>query len=335
MGEGFLDDTPTHHTRRSAAHLPLFAITNLPSPVQPYTDPSPYLPAPDSLSPSRVKRSRHYTTPHRIAQFETYTQTLETIPAGATHWSTRSMAKACGLSAATVSRIWRAFGLKPHRTETFKLSRDPLFIEKVRDIVGLCLHPPERAVVLCVDEKPQIQALERSQPVLPMRPGLPERRTHDYRRPGTTSLFAALDVATGEVLGRCFPRHRAVEFRRFLDDIAKAVPEDLEIHLVLDNYGTHKTAMIHDWLAGQPRFHLHFTPTSASWMNQVERWFAAITEQQTRRGTHRSTTELEQAIDEYFRVHNESPKPFIWTKSADQILESLKIYCERISETGH
>ena len=262
-------------------------------------------------------------------------QTLETIPAGATHWSTRSMAKACGLSAATVSRIWRAFGLKPHRCETFKLSRDPLFIEKVRDVVGLYLHPPERAVVLCVDEKPQIQALERSQPVLPMRPGLAERRTHDYRRHGTTSLFAALDVATGEVLGRCFPRHRAVEFRRFLDDIAKAVPEDLDIHLVLDNYGTHKTAMIHDWLAGQPRFHLHFTPTSASWINQVERWFAAITERQIRRGTHRSTEELEQAIDEYLTVHNENPKPFIWTKSADQILESLKTYCERISETGH
>ena len=261
--------------------------------------------------------------------------TLETIPADATQWSTRSMAKACGLSRATVSRIWRAFGLKPHRYETFKLSRDPLFIEKVGDIVGLYLHPPERAVVLCVDEKPQIQALERSQPVLPMRPGLPQRRTHDYRRHGTTSLFAALDVATGQVLGTCFPRHRAVEFRRFLDHIAKAVPEDLDIHLVLDNYGTHKTAMIHDWLAGQPRFHMHFTPTSASWMNQVERWFAAITERQIRRGTHRSTQELEQAIEEYLRVHNENPKPFIWTKSADQIFESLKIYCERISETGH
>ena len=194
-------------------------------------------------------------------------RTLETIPVGATHWTTRSMAEACEMSAATVSRIWRAFGLKPHRTETFKLSRDPLFIEKVRDIVGLYLHPPEHAVVLCVDEKPQIQAMERSQPVLPMRPGLPERRTHDYRRHGTTSLFAALDVATGDVLGRCFPRHRAVEFRRFLDDIAKAVPKDLDIHPVLDNYGTHKTAMIHDWLAGQPRFHLHFTPTSASWIN--------------------------------------------------------------------
>ena len=260
-------------------------------------------------------------------------QTLETVPVGATHWTTRSMAEARVMSAATVSRIWRAFGLKPHRTETFKLSRDPLFTEKVRDILGLYLHPPERAVVLCVDEKPQIQALERSQPVLPMRPGLPERRTHDYRRHGTTSLFAALDVATGEVLGRCFPRHRAVEFRRFLDHTAKAVPEDLDIHLVLDNYGTHKTAMIHDWLADQPRFHLHFTPTSASWINQVERWFAAITERQTRRGSYRSTEELEQAIDKYLSVHNENPKPFIWTKSADQILESLKNYCERISET--
>ena len=177
------------------------------------------------------------------------------------------------------------------------------------------------------------QATERSQPVLPMRPGLPERRTHDYRRHGTTSLFAALDAATGEVLGRCFPRHPAVEFRRFLDDIAKAVPEDLKIHLVLDNYGTHKTAMIHDWLAGQPRFHLHFTPTSASWINQVKRWFAAITERQIRRGTHRSNDELEEAIEEYSTAHNANPKPFIWTKSADQILESLKIYCERISET--
>ena len=262
-------------------------------------------------------------------------QTLESLPRDATQWSTRAMAKACGLSSATVSRIWRAFALKPHRCETFKLSRDPQFIEKVRDIVGLYLHPPERAVVMCVDEKPQIQALDRSQPVLPMRPGLPERRTHDYRRHGTTSLFAALDVATGEVLGTCYRRHRAVEFRRFLTVIAKAVPDDLDIHLVLDNYGTHKTAMIHDWLAGQPRFHLHFTPTSASWINQVERWFAAITERQIRRGTHRSTQELEQAIEEYLALYNENPKPFIWTKSADQILESLKIYCESISDTGH
>lgn len=262
-------------------------------------------------------------------------KTLESLPRDATHWSTRSMAKACGLSAATVGRIWRAFALKPHRYETFKLSRDPQFIEKVRDIVGLYLHPPERAVVLCVDEKAQIQALDRMQPVLPMRSGLPERRTHDYRRHGTTSLFAALDAATGEVIGKCYRRHRAVEFRKFLTIIDKAVPDELGIHLVLDNYGTHKTVMIHDWLARRPRFRLHFTPTSASWINQVERWFAALTEQQIRRGTHRSTKQLEEAIEEYLTVYNEDPKPFIWTKSADQILESLKTYCERISDTGH
>ena len=224
------------------------------------------------------------------------------------------MAKACGLSAATVSRIWRAFALKPHRYETFKLSRDPLFIEKVPDIVGLYLHPPERAVALCVDEKAQIQALDRMQPVLPMRPGLPERRTHDYRRHGTTALFAALNVATDEVVGKCYRRHRAIEFRRFLNGIAKAVPEGLDTHLVLDNYGTHKTAMIHDWLARRPQFHLHFTPTSASWINQVERWFTALTEQQIRRGSHRSTSQLEQAIKQYLAVYNEDPKPFIWTK---------------------
>ena len=236
-------------------------------------------------------------------------KTLESLPRDATHWSTRSMAKECGLSAATVSRIWRAFCLKPHRYETFKLSRDPLFIEKVRDIVGLYLHPPERAVVLCVDEKSQIQALDRMQPVLPMRPGLPERRTHDYRR------------------------HRAVEFRKFLNVIAKEVPKELDVHLVLDNYGTHKTAMIHDWLARRPHFHLHFTPTSASWLNQIERWFAALTEKQIRRGSHRSTRALEKAINDYLTVYNEESKPFIWTKSADQILESLQNYCEMISDT--
>ena len=245
------------------------------------------------------------------------------------------MAKACGLSAATVSRIWRAFALKPHRYETFKLSRAPLFIEQVRDIVGLYLHPPERAVVLCVDEKAQIQALDRMQPVLPMRPGLPERRTHDYCRHGTTALFAALNVATAEVVGKCYRRHRAIEFRRFLNGIAKAVPEGLDMHLVLDNYGTHKTAMIHDWLARRPQFHLHFTPTSASWINQVERWFAALTEQQIRRGSHRSTSQLEQAIKQYLAVYNENPKPFIWTKSADQIFESLKNCCEWISDARH
>ena len=262
-------------------------------------------------------------------------QTLETLPKGATQWSTRSMAKECGLSFATVARIWRAFGLKPHRSETFKLSKDPLFIEKVRDIVGLYLHPPERAVVLCVDEKSQIQALNRLQPLLPMRPGVPQRQTHDYKRNGTISLFAALNTATGKVIGKCFRRHRAVEFKRFLAVIDKAVPADLDVHLVLDNYGTHKTAMIHNWLARRPRYHLHFTPTSASWINQIERWFAEITQKQIRRGSYRSTLALEKAIKEYLAVYNEDPKPFIWTKSADAILESLKNYCEVISETGH
>lgn len=262
-------------------------------------------------------------------------KTLESIPADATHWSTRSMAKACGLSQSAVGRIWRAFGLQPHRVETFKLSRDPLFIEKVRDIVGLYLNPPERAVVLCVDEKSQIQALDRTQPVLPLRPGLPERRTHDYARHGTTSLFAALNTATGEVIGRCHQQHRSVEFRKFLRTIDQQVPAELDIHLVLDNYSTHKTALIHNWLVRHPRFHLHFTPTSASWLNLVERWFAALTDKQIKRGTHRSTRELEQAIRHYLAVHNQEPKPFVWTKTADQILASLARYCEVINDSGH
>ncbi len=263
------------------------------------------------------------------------TTTLESMPRGATHWSTRSMGRAVGLSPMAVSRIWRAFALQPHRHETFKLSRDPLFIEKVRDIVGLYMAPPERAVVLCVDEKSQIQALERTQPILPLRPGLPERQTHDYRRHGTTSLFAALDIATGEVIGRCYRRHRAVEFRKFLSVIDKAVPRDLDVHLVLDNYGTHKTALIHNWLARRQRFHLHFTPTSASWLNQVERWFAEITRQQIRRGSWTSTQALETAIKEYLDVYNEQPRPFIWTKSADQILETIQRYCQSINDTEH
>ena len=263
------------------------------------------------------------------------TLTLESLPRGATQWSTRSMAEASGLSRATVSRIWRAFALKPHRSETFKLSKDPLFIEKVRDIVGLYLAPPERAVVLCVDEQSQIQALDRTQPVLPLRPGSPATRTHDYRRNGVTSLFAALNTATGEVLGKCYRKHRSVEFKKFLALIDKAVPDELEVHLVLDNYGTHKTALIHNWLARRPRFHLHFTPTSASWINQVERWFAEITRRQIRRGTFRSTLALETAIKEYLAVYNEDPKPFMWHKTADEILESLKRYCEHISETEH
>jgi len=263
------------------------------------------------------------------------TLTLETTPTDATHWSTRSMAQRSGLSQSAVSRIWRAFALQPHRTETFKLSKDPLFIEKVRDIVGLYLEPPDRALVLCVDEKTQIQALDRQAPLLPMRPGQVERRTHDYSRHGTTSLFAALDVATGKVIGSCHLRHRSVEFRKFLDRIDAAVPPDLDVHIVLDNYGTHKTATIQRWLAKRPRYHLHFTPTSASWLNLVERWFAALTEKQLRRGVHRSTRELETAIEHYLSVTNAAPKPFIWTKTADEILASVARFCQRTSDSGH
>ena len=263
------------------------------------------------------------------------TMTLESTPRDATHWSTRSMAQTSGMSQSAVSRIWRAFGLQPHRVETFKLSKDPLFIEKVRDVVGLYLDPPERAVVFCVDEKSQIQALDRTQPLLPMRPGQAERRSHDYERHGTTSLFAALNTATGEVIGKCYRRHRSSEFKNFLQAIDANVPGDLDIHLVLDNYGTHKTALIHNYLLRRPRFHVHFTPTSSSWLNLVERWFGIITQKQIRRGTFRSTTELEQAIHQYLAVYNEDPKPFIWHKSADQILESIKRYCEHISDSVH
>jgi transposase len=225
--------------------------------------------------------------------------------------------------------------LQPHRSETFKLSKDPLFIEKVRDIVGLYLNPPDRALVLCVDEKSQIQALDRTQPLLPMRPGQAERRSHDYQRHGTTSLFAALDVKSGTVIGACHRRHRSVEFRKFLDTIEQAVPSSLEVHLILDNYGTHKTAAIRAWLAKRPRFHLHFTPTSASWINLVERWFAALTEKQIRRGVHRSVHQLEAAIKSYLALTNASPRPFIWTKTADEILSSVARFCQRTSETGH
>lgn len=262
-------------------------------------------------------------------------KTLESTPPDATHWSTREMAKVSGLSDTTVLRIWRAFGLQPHRSETFKLSNDPQLVEKVRDIVGLYLNPPERALVLCADEKAQIQALDRTQPIFPMRPGTPERRTHDYRRHGTTSLFAALDVATGKVIGQLHRRHRAIEFRSFLDRIDKEVPADLEVHLVLDNYGTHKTPLIHRWLLRHPRFHLHFTPTYSSWINQVERWFAMLTEKQLRRGTHCSTRALERAIRLYLAIHNEDPKPFVWVKTADEILANIARFCLRTSEAGH
>jgi transposase len=261
--------------------------------------------------------------------------TLETTPDDATHWSTRSMAKAVGLSQSAISRIWRAFGLQPHRVETFKLSKDPLFIEKVRDIVGLYLDPPDRALVLCVDEKSQIQALDRCAPILPLQPGLPERRTHDYSRHGTTSLFAALDVATGNVIGECHRRHRSQEFLQFLKTIDTNVATELDVHLILDNYGTHKTPRVRRWFAAHPRFHLHFTPTSASWLNLVERWFALLSEKQIKRGAHRSTRALETAIREYLAMTNESLKPFVWTKTADEIFASIARYCQRISDSRH
>ncbi len=260
-------------------------------------------------------------------------KTLETIPHDATHWSTRAMAKATGMSQSTVGRIWRAFGLQPHRSETFKLSTDPLFVEKVRDIVGLYLNPPEHALVLCVDEKTQVQALDRTQPLLPMRPGQVERRTHDYERHGTTSLFAALDVKSGKVIGECHRRHRATEFRTFLDLIDRNVPAGLDIHLILDNYSTHKTALIQRWLAKRPRFHVHFTPTSSSWLNLVERWFATLTQKQLRRGVHRSTRELEAAIRSYLNESNKHAKPFMWTKTADEILASVARFCQRTSDS--
>ncbi len=258
-------------------------------------------------------------------------KTLETQPEAATHWSSREMARQTGLSASSVQRIWRAFGLQPHRVEGFKLSTDPLFIDKVRDVVGLYLNPPERALVLCVDEKSQIQALDRSQPILPLRPGTPERRTHDYKRHGVTSLFAALDIATGEVIGKCYKRHRAVEFKKFLAEIEANVPRDLDIHIVMDNYATHKTPAIRAWFARRPRWHIHFTPTGASWLNMVERFFAELTERQIKRGAHRSTKELETAVMAYIEHRNRDPKPFTWVRTADQILAAVRRFCERVN----
>jgi transposase len=277
------------------------------------------------------------SAPRRIgdeAVAETIRRTLEETPTNATHWSLRGMAAATGYAPSTIHRIWKAFGLQPHRVESFKLSSDPLFVDKVRDIVGLYMAPPDRALVLCVDEKSQIQALDRTQPLLPMRPGQPERRSHDYTRHGTLSLFAALDVATGKVIGRCYPRHRSREFLKFLRAVDAEVPRDLDVHLVMDNYATHKTQAIRSWLAKRPHWHAHLTPTSASWINQVERFFAELTKKQIRRGVHRSTAELATAIHGYIETANSDPKPFRWTRPADDILASIQRFCLRTLEAN-
>jgi len=263
------------------------------------------------------------------------TRTLESTPKDATQWSTRSMAKEVGLTQTAVSRIWRAFGLQPHRQDTFKLSKDPLFVDKIHDVVGLYLNPPERAVVLCVDEKSQIQALDRTAPILPMLPGVPERATHDYKRHGTSSLYAALDLSTGRVLGALHQRHRAIEFKQFLNTIEREVPAELDVHVVLDNSSTHKTPAIKKWLLAHPRFVLHFTPTSSSWLNLVERWFAELTTKLLKRGTHRSVRDLNADIRAWMTNWNQHPRPYVWTKTADQILDSIRRYCERINDSGH
>ena len=263
------------------------------------------------------------------------TATLESTPANATHWSTRSLAAELGLSQSAVSRIWRAFGLQPHRQESWKLNRDPLFTGKVRDVVGLYLNPPERAVVLCVDEKSQIQALDRTAPVFPMMPGVPARASHDYKRAGTSNLYAALDLATGQVIGSLHSRHRAIEFRKFLATIDTAVPAGLDVHVVLDNVSTRKTEAIHRWLTAHPRFYLHFTPTSSSWLNLVERWFSELTTKNLQRATHRTVRELNTGIRDWIKAWNDNPRPYVWTKTADQILESIARYCTRINDSGH
>jgi transposase len=263
------------------------------------------------------------------------TTTLESTPRDATHWSTRSMAREVGLTQTAVSRIWRAFGLQPHRQDSFKLSKDPLFVDKVHDVVGLYLNPPERAVVLCVDEKSQIQALDRSAPILPMLPGVPERATHDYRRAGTSSLYAALNLTTGQVIGRLHSRHRAIEFKQFLQTIDREVPAELDVRIVLDNSSTHKTPAIQKWLLAHPRFQLHFTPTSSSWLNLVERWFGELTSKLLKRGAHRTVTALNHDIRAWIQTWNEDPEPYIWTKTAEQILESIATYCNRINPSRH
>jgi transposase len=265
---------------------------------------------------------------------EAVTRTLESLPEAATHWSTRSLAQEVGLSQSAIVRIWHSFGLQPHRSEKFKLSTDPFLVEKIRDITGLYLNPPEHAIVLSIDEKSQVQALDRTQPILPLRPGLPEQRTSDYERHGTTSLFAAFNIATGQVIGKCHRRHRHQEFLKFMDLVESKLPaEAQEVHLVMDNYGTHKTPAVIRWFARHPRYHLHFTPTSGSWVNQVERWFAEITEKRIRRGSFTSVLSLEKAIREYLEHYNKDPKPFVWTADADLILGKIQRLCERISNS--
>jgi transposase len=263
------------------------------------------------------------------------TKTLEETPGQDTHWSTRSMAQATGMSQSAVSRIWRAFGLKPHAVETWKLSTDPQFVDKVRDVVGLYMAPPENALVLAVDEKSQMQAIDRTAPILPIMPTTPARMTHDYVRHGTTSLFAAFDISSGSVIAHHYRRHRHQEFLRFLKLIDAAVPRDLDLHLVLDNYATHKTPKVKEWLIRHPRFHLHFTPTSSSWLDLVERWFAELTNRKLRRSAHRSVTELETDVRQWINEWNTTPKPFVWTKTADEILETLAAYCGRINDSRH
>ena len=284
------------------------------------------------LDEPRPGRPRTVTDAHVEAVI---VRTLETTPKDATHWSTRSMAAETGLTQSAVHRIWRAFGLQPHRQDTWKLSKDPQFVDKVKDVVGLYLDPPERAVVLCVDEKSQIQALDRTAPILPMLPGVPERATHDYKRSGTSSLYAALDITSGQVISALHGRHRAIEFKKFLQTIDREVPPDLEVHLVLDNASTHKTPAIKKWLLAHPRFVLHFTPTSSSWMNLVERWFGELTTKKLRRGSHRSVRALNTDIRAWIDTWNQNPKPFVWTKTADQILDSISRYCTRINEPRH
>ena len=272
-------------------------------------------------------------TDHQVE--EVITKTLESRPKNATHWSTRSMAAQVGLNQTAISRIWRAFGLQPHRQTTWKLSKDPLFVDKVKDVVGLYLNPPERAVVLCVDEKTQIQALDRTAPILPMMPGVPERASHDYKRNGTSSLYAALDISTGKVIGQLHSRQRAVEFKKFLLALDKEIPAELHVHLVLDNSSTHKTPAIQRWLVAHPRFVLHFTPTSSSWLNLVERWFAELTTKKLRRGTHQNVRDLNADIRAWIETWNENPRPYVWTKTSDQILESIGRYCARINDSRH